>query len=643
MSSQKTTESDEENLLLCRGKNMFFWLPKKGGKKFKFKFLNNRIKPNNDIFEDSTIICMECRSQRKVAHQMKGHLAMIYHSNKWELMIICEQTDERITVYPFDIISIFSMKMEKKVFIMKKRNFVLKYVSLFIKDFQSIGGNKFCFSDFNDLASINSIDSCLDAGTSPTSISFPLSYQNDLVDNLIKKKEFIESAKMGDTSENDKEEIRKRKRKNREEMEPVRLSQKWLTIYIPDHNPFGDISLTSKESLILVPVPEMKSEKVKYDDPFSKQVFHAIPRDKLSNLSQVLFTDYLKILEKHSRQRFEFTKFHHNKYPVRFSILKSKEFQVMLENKGNLNFHNTPLQSFLWEFSDEINSCLPGIVVSMWDSLDSLKVPFPLSHYKRMQDRVGNGFGDRPSVPSGALNVYFGPNCSQRPLPSPIYGPGIRKIVDYDRNYYHHEEYNQQLIERINDRNSLLLDHANIIDNNFMKFIGINNSARKIWTQGVSSRKVTYLDNKGKLVTKRLKTGYYSGIGFFNKPHYDPNDKLTDTEIEGLISNIQEKNSNNSKLTEIQETIGIGYPTTVGYDIYNPIKDIDIHAYFISWGFVTPITNQSFHHFYGWSFPHCSSFPLYIKDFLVIATNNNFKRNSSVYIGSFGINGRKEN
>ena len=84
------------------------------------------------------------------------------------------------------------MKMEKKVFIMKKRNFVLKYVSLFIKDFQSIGGNKFCFSDFNDLASINSIDSCLDAGTSPTSISFPLSYQNDLVDNLIKKKEFID-------------------------------------------------------------------------------------------------------------------------------------------------------------------------------------------------------------------------------------------------------------------------------------------------------------------------------------------------------------------------------------------------------------------------------------------------------------------
>ena len=304
-----------------------------------------------------------------------------------------------------------------------------------------------------------------------------------------------------------------KKIKIRKDIKSQKMNKKWLTIYIPDHNPFGDISKTSKEHLMMV--PEIKTVTEKNGVPFFTQVFHAIPRDELCKLSSILIPDYSQLLKKLSKRRFELINFHHNEYPVRFSILRNEEFEFMKKNKGNLNYYSTTFQSFFWEFNDLCNSSLPGIVVSMWDSLDSLKGLFPLSHYKRMQDRVGYGFGDRPSVPSGALNVYFGPNCSERPLPSPSYGPGIRKDVDYDRNYFHHDEYHQQLMEKINEGNSILLDHAKNIDNEYMNFIGINDSARKIWTQGISSRKVSYLNKEGKLITKRLKAGQYNGIGFF--------------------------------------------------------------------------------------------------------------------------------
>lgn len=621
-------ENKEGCTKLCRGDNYFFWLPKNGGMKFEYKKLSHRIKPTNAIFHNALLICIECRSQRKVNNHMKGHVAMIYHQNKWDLMVIWKQTDEEIIVHPF----VFTRSREKKIFLMKQKNYILKYVSLYISNLSYIKESNYRLEDFNNLATINLTDECLDAGISPTTIRMHPSITTENPELCQKRK----AAGKGTT----KKEDRKKKRRKKSRTKAKKMCKEWLTIYIPNHNPFGDISLSSKEPLMMV--PEIGSETLQKDCPFSKQIFHAIHRDDLCELSGKLIPHQVTSMRKLSKGKFELVKFHHNEYPVRFSILKDSEFTSLKKERKDLKLYKDCSQDFFWNFSDEMNSSLPGIVVSMWDSLDPLKDCFPLKHYKRMQDRMGFGFGNRDSVPSGALCVYFGPNGSSRPLPSPIYGPGIRREVDYDRSYYHHDEFQQQLIKRINIGNNLLLLHARIIDRDYMDIIGEYKHPRKIWTQGVSCRKITCLDENGKLYQKTLQAGRYTGaIGFYCKLHYDPNDKLSEDESLTFIQNDPIRKKYKSKLSEMQESVGMGYPTTIGYNIYNPEKEIDILAFFVSWGFVTPITNQSFHHFYGWAFPHCSTFPFYIKKWLVTATNKGSCRNTSIYIGSFGINGRK--
>ena len=49
------------------------------------------------------------------------------------------------------------------------------------------------------------------------------------------------------------------------------------------------------------------------------------------------------------------------------------------------------------------------------------------------------------------------------------------------------------------------------------------------------------------------------------------------------------------KVSGMHHNLGIGFPTTIGYNFCAPEK-VDIFAYFICWGFATSITEKSFHH-----------------------------------------------
>ena len=60
------------------------------------------------------------------------------------------------------------------------------------------------------------------------------------------------------------------------------------------------------------------------------------------------------------------------------------------------------------------------------------------------------------------------------------------------------------------------------------------------------------------------------------------------------------------------------------------------------WGFVTPITEKSFYHFYEWCIPHCSTNPFYIQRSLIMTTNEDISRDDSIYIGAWGCNNRLE-
>ena len=104
----------------------------------------------------------------------------------------------------------------------------------------------------------------------------------------------------------------------------------------------------------------------------------------------------------------------------------------------------------------------------------------------------------------------------------------------------------------------------------YQTFIGHKTCDRLIWTQGVLKRTVTGMSAAGTIVTKTKKTDS-PPIGFYNSPHYDDMDRIKDsTEISyPLFEAIKDyKETNGYKmLKKIEKQIGLGLPTTCGYNI----------------------------------------------------------------------------
>ena len=627
-----------DNKVTCKGENYFFWLPRNNGSKIHFSKFGSRMKSNNSIFCNPVYICLECRSFNGPNHQMKGHTVMIFHDKKWELFLIWKQTPDYMTAFPFDNDQLFDIKKEV-TFNLNKKDYFMKYVNIYFPDSSWLKGKSILNKEIKNLCSINPFDGCLDAGTCPTLFEiarFP-------------EKDFLVSPSCSVTPNDNKRKstngLRKRKGQKRQKKITVdgELAKEWLTLYIVDHNPMESLT-SSKEPIIMV--PELGTF-ANGESPFFEKKFHAVKRENLLELDDLVASCYEVKLKSLSLCEYSMVGFCHEKQPTRISLCSKEEFELLPKVLKNLNKYDDCSEPFYWEFSKKGNSYIPGVVVSMWDTLHSIKDFYLPNHYKRMQDRFGSAYGDRYSVPCGAMNAYFGPNNSSRPSISPIYGPGMRKDVDYDRKNYHHDEYHQELIRKLKHGNHIITTHARKVDTDYMKFINSSvkksnkkESYRMIWTQGTSRRVVTKINRSGKLSTSTSKVRRkYNGIGFYNKPHYDPNDKIPAKYTLHWIEDQKLHKNFKEKVSGMHHNLGIGFPTTIGYNFCAPEK-VDIFAYFICWGFATSITEKSFHHFYGWCFPHCTTLPIYAKKRLIILTNDGMSRDDSVYVGAWGFNNR---
>ena len=88
----------------CTGSSNFFWLPKGGGCKFLSRKVNGeRLSSKDAMFADSLLICLECRSFLKTNKQMRGHVAMLYDGNFWEMIFVVRESPDEILSYPFDL------------------------------------------------------------------------------------------------------------------------------------------------------------------------------------------------------------------------------------------------------------------------------------------------------------------------------------------------------------------------------------------------------------------------------------------------------------------------------------------------------------------------------------------------------------
>ena len=609
--------------------NYFFWLTGVTGSKIRYSIIDKRMRANHPTFCDPVFICLECRSYRKSNPKMKGHLAMIYQDKGWELYQIKIQTSTRIVAYKLDPHT-FLRKGTKVTLEHAKHDFFLKYVNIYLPD--NILSEKSHVASISNPCSINVIDGCLDAAISPSTIVF-----RD--DPLQPTKCSIARKRCAVWTDCD---VMQKKRKGISNYDDI--EKEWLTIYVTDKNPLDSIT-SSPKAIVMIPGTEMS---VFPKNPFFTKVFHAIHKSDVGKLDNILESCYEERLEALSVGKYTMVGFHHSKQPVRFSVLSREEFKMLPSLVPCLNKFQDCEEPFYWNISRETNSHLPGVVVSMWDTHEITEDIFPRLHYQRMQDRVGRGFGDRNTVPCGGVNVYFGANNSKRTHPSPIYGPGTRCKVDYNRKYYSHDEYHQELVERIDVGSSILLEHAKKVDKDYMEFmerISVlterRTCARLLWTQGTSKRRITYLEKGEKLVTKEIPVRRnYNAIGFYNKPHFDLKDKISSEKVMKIWKKKERYSKRAIKLRKMMETIGIGFPTTVGYNFVSPEDVVNIRAYFMIWGFVTPLTKRSFHHFYGWSLPHCSVVPIFMNKSIVRITNNHNNEEENVYIGAFGCNNR---
>ena len=98
-----------------------------------------------------------------------------------------------------------------------------------------------------------------------------------------------------------------------------------------------------------------------------------VKRDDLQQLDFTLGSIYQKRLESCSIASYSMVGFHHSSHPVRFSVVDEKEFESLPSSLKNLEKFVDCTQPFYWHYSKESNSFIPGVVVSMWDTLDSMK------------------------------------------------------------------------------------------------------------------------------------------------------------------------------------------------------------------------------------------------------------------------------
>ena len=131
------------------------------------------------------------------------------------------------------------------------------------------------------------------------------------------------------------------------------------------------------------------------------------------------------------------------------------------------------------------------------------------------------------------------------------------------------------------------------------------------------------------------------GIGHDVKPHFDRCDKILSEIYESWFHECDKPSDKQSagckKLREMEKLVGIGMPTSCGYNFHG--KGSTIFAHFVCAGFVTPITEESVHHFHGWSFGHCTAVAVAVQQNVVQTTNVGRKDEDCVFVGAWGRSG----
>jgi len=168
-------------------------------------------------------------------------------------------------------------------------------------------------------------------------------------------------------------------------------------------------------------------------------------------------------------------------------------------------------------------------------------------------------------------------------------------------------------MKKVENASRLAIQAFTWVNDNYMSFVGYGTCDRVIWTSGTSKKRmVRVMKNDSEPVCGVRSLSNTNFLGFFNSPHKDLCDVLDEVTKAKWLGDIANSPSMQDYLRGMDKICGLGLPTTCGYNVIGNPGSGKLLAYFCQMGFCVPICHTSAHHFYGWSFPHCTAMPVVV-------------------------------
>lgn len=270
-------------------------------------------------------------------------------------------------------------------------------------------------------------------------------------------------------------------------------------------------------------------------------------KEDVANPNEATATHYHKCLRNYSKRRIDLLDFdsamiNNN---VRFIHCTQKEwtemekickgqqnFTTLTSPSGNNyiytynNFPNIKLNGkylffsfhFLPPFHLTFFICLfTGTFVSSFSiPLDSKFPIFSINEVTAIESFLNGtrGFGSRSCSPCIATNLYLGPRGSRRPQLSPfIRNPQVNMHQDYFRQSWQNQLTQIRLVLKLHFCSDQALKEATVVNRTFLKFVGLDESPRIIYT-----------------------SGNHDDLSFSNYPHTDDGDQATQELINQMFT-----------------------------------------------------------------------------------------------------------
>ena len=518
--------------------------------------------------------------------------------NRWRLCVLSKHTTKDTLGFYVDELGAVSPALPIKIKYTR-----LFFVCLFCRD-----GT---LDSLKNPARVNPIDGCLEASITPS-----------VVDYRVFRHPLPETPRG----------VKKRRRGGRGRGGPkqstircVDLPSEFLTVYFSKTVglPYC-IGAQDKEKVV---VPSLSTSAV------AGHPFFLLREYSLMNTQDVHLLEHSSNYEltriELSTQRFQLFQIETD-YPVRFVLVNPEEFKTL-----NLPLIDHIKMAAKYEVTNKCNLKIPGVVVSMFDVDDTLPT-FSLDELYTTLQCHGSSF-KRRSTPHMGFLQFHGPRRSHRVHLNPESGPG----EDHFRREFHranflYDDQRVTFLKKVKHAAFSAKVFAAKMAPNYIHLVGKDTCDRLIWSQGMLQKVVITMNNNGEEMKTYLPV-VNGCLGYANAPHEDKMD-LVDTDLgQKWLSNLPDCESK-AKLMSYAEAIGIGLPTTCGYNLVGqPKPSWTWTAHFGFSFFAFPLKHKLVHHFYGWAAPHFTALPVLSSGSHVRVTNNHCEEQCSVV--AWGENG----